>query len=74
MLRSVQSFSYSCHCDWGSVSPNYSAVHEKGIDAVFSITTSPMTLEEAYKVAEENIEMTAKNIAAVWKIASEKHF
>ncbi|MCC2380469.1 glycerate kinase [Bacillus wiedmannii] len=58
----------------GSVSPNYSAVHEKGIDAVFSITASPMTLEEAYKVAEENIEMTAKNIAAVWKIASEKHF
>ncbi|CUB58199.1 MULTISPECIES: glycerate kinase [Bacillus cereus group] len=58
----------------GSVSPNYTAVHEKGIDAVFSITPSPMTLEEAYKVAEENIEMTAKNIAAVWKIASEKHF
>ncbi|AYF04379.1 MULTISPECIES: glycerate kinase [Bacillus] len=58
----------------GSVSPNYPAVHEKGIDAVFSITASPMTLEEAYKVAEENIEMTAKNIAAVWKIASEKHF
>ncbi len=48
----------------GSVSLNYSAVHEKGIDAVFSITTSPMTLEEAYKVAEENIEMTAKNIAS----------
>ncbi len=58
----------------GSVSPNYSAVHEKGVDAVFSITTSPMTLEEAYKVAEENIEMTAKNIATVWKIASEKPF
>ncbi|MGE1099177.1 glycerate kinase, partial [Bacillus altitudinis] len=36
----------------GSVSPNYPAVHEKGIDAVFSITASPMTLEEAYKVAE----------------------
>ena len=30
-----------------------------------------MTLEEAYKVAEENIEMTTKNIATVWKIASE---
>lgn len=58
----------------GSVSPNYSAVYEKGIDAVFSITASPMTLEEAYKVAKENIEMTAKNIAAVWKVASEKHF
>lgn len=58
----------------GSVSSDYSAVYEKGIDAVFSITTRPMTLEEAYKVAEENIEMTTKNIATVWKIASEKHF
>lgn len=58
----------------GSVSSNYSAVYEKGIDAVFSITTRPMTLEEAYRVAEENIEMTTKNIATVWKIASEKHF
>ncbi|MCU7661591.1 glycerate kinase [Bacillus thuringiensis] len=57
----------------GSVSSDYPAVYEKGIDAVFSITTRPMTLEEAYKVAEENIEMTTKNIAAVWKIASEKH-
>ncbi|MCM3330040.1 glycerate kinase [Bacillus cereus] len=58
----------------GSVSSDCSAVYEKGIDAVFSITTRPMTLEEAYKVAEENIEMTTKNIATVWKIASEKHF
>lgn len=41
---------------------------------MFSITASPMTLEEAYKAAEENIEMTAKNIAAVWKLASEKRF
>lgn len=58
----------------GSVSSDYSAVYEKGIDAVFSITTRPMTLEEAYRVAEENIEMTTKNIATVWKIASEKNF
>jgi glycerate kinase len=58
----------------GSVSPNYTIVYEKGIDAVFSITASPMTLEEAYKRAEENIEMTARNIAAVWQIASKKRF
>ncbi|WP_267418630.1 glycerate kinase [Bacillus sp. GC_Bacil_1] len=58
----------------GSVSSDYSAVYEKGIAAVFSITTRPMTLEEAYRVVEENIEMTTKNIATVWKIASEKHF
>ncbi|MEH7533137.1 glycerate kinase [Bacillus toyonensis] len=58
----------------GSVSPNYPVVYEKGIDAVFSITPFPMALDEAYKMAKENIEMTARNIAAVWKIASKKHF
>ncbi|MBE5108611.1 glycerate kinase [Bacillus thuringiensis] len=56
----------------GSVLPNYTVVYERGIDAVFSTVTAPMTLEEAYKAAKENIEMTAKNIAAVWKIASKK--
>ena len=69
-----ETFFCACNCYWRSVSSDYPAVYEKGIDAVFSITTRPMTLEEAYRVAEENIEMTTKNIAAVWKIASEKHF
>ncbi|KFN03514.1 glycerate kinase [Bacillus clarus] len=58
----------------GSLLPNYTTVYEKGIDAVFSVSASPMTLEEALESTKENIEITAKNIAAVWKLASEKRF
>ncbi|WP_243526434.1 glycerate kinase [Bacillus pseudomycoides] len=56
----------------GSMLSNHIAVYKEGIDAVFDATPSPMTLEEAYIAARENIEMTARNIASVWKIASEK--
>ncbi len=56
----------------GSVLPNHISVYKEGIDAVFAATSSPMTLEEAYITAKENIEMSARNIASVWKIASER--
>ncbi|MBO1627732.1 glycerate kinase [Bacillus arachidis] len=56
----------------GSVLSNHISVYKEGIDAVFAATSSPMTLEEAYIAARENIEMTARNIASVWKIASGK--
>ncbi|MEN1938396.1 glycerate kinase [Paenibacillus sp. 102] len=56
----------------GSMLSNHIAVYKEGIDAVFDATPSPMTLEEAYIAARENIEMTARNIASVWKIASER--
>ncbi|PEB50418.1 glycerate 2-kinase [Bacillus pseudomycoides] len=57
----------------GSVLLNHIPIYKEGIDAVFGVTASPMTLEEAYRSAEENIKMTARNIATVWKLASEKH-
>ncbi len=57
----------------GSVLANHVSVHKEGIDAVFSIATKPMSLEEAYQSAKENIQITARNIATVWKLASEKH-
>ncbi|WP_242145422.1 MULTISPECIES: glycerate kinase [unclassified Bacillus cereus group] len=57
----------------GSVLANHASVHKEGIDAVFSIAAKPMSLEEAYQSAKENIQITARNIAAVWKLASEKH-
>ena len=56
----------------GSMLSNHIAVYKEGIDAVFDATPSPMTLEEAYIAAKENIEMTARNIASVWKMASER--
>ncbi|CAM4293812.1 glycerate kinase [Bacillus manliponensis] len=52
----------------GSVSHNCIPVYKEGIDAVFSVVTSAMTLEEAYGTSKENIELTARNIAAVWNI------
>ncbi|WP_459503329.1 glycerate kinase [Bacillus sp. C1] len=54
----------------GSVLSNHISVYKEGIDAVFAATSSPMTLEEACITARENVEMSAQNIASVWKIAS----
>ena len=56
----------------GAVHPNHIPIYEEGIDAVFSIVPSAMTLEEAYKMGRENIYITARNIAAVWKLGLQK--
>lgn len=56
----------------GSALSNHTPVYKEGIDAVFGAVSRPMTVEQAYETARENIEMTARNIAAVWKMASEK--
>lgn len=53
----------------GSLGKNACIVRENGIDASFSITNSPCTLEEAFKNAKENVRITAKNIAAVMKLS-----
>lgn len=52
----------------GSLTADVGAVHEHGIDAVFSVIYTVCTLEEALKNAEENVRMAARNIAAVLKI------
>lgn len=41
---------------------------DEGIDAVFSITNAPMTLEEAYEKTPKNLQTTARNIAAIYKM------
>lgn len=56
----------------GSMHHNCAPVYEEGIEAVFSAVTGPMTLEEAYCMGSANIELTARNIAAVWKVASQE--
>lgn len=56
----------------GAVHPNHISIYEEGIDAVFSIVSGAMTLEEAYKMGKENIYITARNIAAVWKLGLQK--
>lgn len=49
----------------GSLSDDVGVVCEHGIDAVFSIMPSVMTLKEAFAGAEKNVIFTAKNIATV---------
>ncbi|WP_395490086.1 glycerate kinase [Cedecea davisae] len=52
----------------GGMAPDYGVVHQYGIDAVFSVLNRIQTLPEALEQAEENIRITARNVAAVWKM------
>ncbi|MCM3717810.1 glycerate kinase [Fictibacillus phosphorivorans] len=47
----------------GSIGPDYEAVFEHGIDAVFSVVNGVVTLEEALANGAVNVEKTAENIA-----------
>lgn len=50
----------------GSLSHDCKVVHEYGIDAVFSIVPGAVTLEQALKDAAINVELTARNVAAIY--------
>lgn len=52
----------------GSISEGYEAVHEQGIDAVFSIISEVADLEKTLKMGIQNVEITAYNIAAALKL------
>jgi glycerate kinase len=51
----------------GSLTADVGVVHEHGIDAVFSVIYTVCSLEDALKNASENVQMAARNIAAVLK-------
>lgn len=53
----------------GSLSKDYQVVHQHGIDAAFSVLDRVVTLEEALTDAADNLEVTARNVAALWKLA-----
>ncbi|QFI55956.1 glycerate kinase [Aeromonas simiae] len=54
----------------GSLSDDYAVVHEHGLDAVFAVVNRPMTLPEALANARSNIELTARNVAALWRLGA----
>ena len=54
----------------GSLGANVGVVHEHGIDAVFSVLSKPCTLDEALRDAAANVELTARNVAAVLRLGS----
>ncbi len=53
----------------GSLAKDYQIVHQHGIDAAFSVIDRIVTLQEALADAAHNLEVTARNVAAVWRQA-----
>lgn len=53
----------------GGMTADYGVVHQHGLDAVFSVLNRVQTLPEAMEQARDNICVTARNVAAVWKLA-----
>ncbi|MGL4475202.1 MAG: glycerate kinase [Shewanella sp.] len=51
----------------GCLSQDCAVVHDHGIDAVFAVVSRSVSLEEALKEAEFNVELTARNVAAVYQ-------
>lgn len=56
----------------GSLTADVGVVHDHGIDAVFSVMYKICTLEDALANAGDNVQMTARNVAAVLKIGLNK--
>ncbi|MGL5044601.1 MAG: glycerate kinase, partial [Plesiomonas sp.] len=46
-------------------------VHQHGIDAVFSVVPRSVSLAEALRDAAFNVELTARNVAAVYALATQ---
>ncbi|WP_318510751.1 glycerate kinase [Photobacterium leiognathi] len=53
----------------GSLSYDCNVVHEHGIDAVFSVVPRSVSLAEALAEAAINVELTARNVAAIYTLA-----
>lgn len=50
----------------GCLSQDCGVVYDHGIDAVFSIVPAAMSLEQAFKHAAINVELTSRNVAAIY--------
>jgi glycerate kinase len=51
----------------GGLKDDHEVVYQHGIDAAFSILSGVTTLPDALAQAEDNLRLTARNIAAVWR-------
>lgn len=57
----------------GCISHDYAVVHEHGLDAVFPVIPHICSLEEALQQGAHNLEVTARNVAAVWRMGLINH-
>lgn len=53
----------------GGLKDDHQVVYEHGLDAAFAILPGIVTLPQALEGAHENLKLTARNVAAVWKMA-----
>ncbi|MDX7992458.1 glycerate kinase [Xenorhabdus littoralis] len=52
----------------GGMSRDYHVVHPHGLDAVFSIVPGACSLSDALANGADNLRVTARNVAAVWRM------
>ncbi|OTA17458.1 hypothetical protein Xvie_00842 [Xenorhabdus vietnamensis] len=53
----------------GGMSRDYHVVHQHGLDAVFSIIPEVCSLSDALANGADNLQITARNIAALWALS-----
>lgn len=53
----------------GCLTDDCGVVHEHGLDAVFAVVNRAMSLPEALASASTNIELTARNVAALYRLS-----
>lgn len=68
VAMTAKKFNLPVICIAGSLGKDVQVVYDFGIDAVFSVLTKVCTLPEALSEAEQNLEMTARNIAVTLKM------
>ncbi|PHM37073.1 hypothetical protein Xmau_03997 [Xenorhabdus mauleonii] len=66
VARVAKKFSIPTIALVGSMSRDYSVVHQHGLDAVFSIVPGACSLSDALANGADNLRVTARNVAAVW--------
>lgn len=55
----------------GGLKDDHQVVYEHGLDAAFAILPGIVTLAQALDAADENLKLTARNVAAVWRMAQQ---
>ncbi|MBK5142353.1 glycerate kinase [Budviciaceae bacterium BWR-B9] len=69
VARSAKRFNKPVIALAGGLTPDHQVVHDHGLDAVFSVLTRVGSLPDALQQAEDNLKITARNIASIWKMA-----
>ncbi|HIF9117873.1 TPA: glycerate kinase [Photobacterium damselae] len=69
VARTAKRFNKSVIGISGCLSNDCDVVHGHGIDAVFSVVPRSVTLAEALRDAAFNVELTARNVAAMYRLS-----